>query len=80
MRERERGHTWGRVVGGASGSALGRGPPGGAGGGGVGRGPDGSPQHTRPLIGVQLRIKNLKRVETDAQLNTTSDKKKYASA
>jgi hypothetical protein len=42
-------------------------------------GRDGSPQHARPLIGIQRRIKNLKQGETDARSNSTSNKK-YASA
>jgi hypothetical protein len=48
---------------------------------GLGRvaGGDGSPQHARPLIRIQRRIKNPKRGETDARSNTTSNKK-YASA
>jgi hypothetical protein len=67
MREKERGRTW--EVWGRQGRA-------GAHRVGLDRvaGRDGSPQHTLPLIGVQLRIKNPKRGETDARSNTTSDK------
>jgi hypothetical protein len=74
MREME-GGAWG--CGGATGTWE-RAWPGWA---GLGRvvGRDGSPQHARPLIGIQRRIKNPKRGEMDARSNTTSDKK-YASA
>jgi hypothetical protein len=49
-----------------------RGAHGGVGGARGAR--DGSAQQTRPLIRVQLRSENPKRGETDARLNTTSDK------
>jgi hypothetical protein len=44
---------------------------------GLGRvaGQDGNPLHARPLIGIQLQMENSKRGETDARLNTTSDKR-----
>jgi hypothetical protein len=66
--EREGGGAWG------CGGHQGRVAKGRAGLGGV-TCRDGNPLHARPLIGIQLRMKNPKRCETDARLNTTSDKR-----
>jgi hypothetical protein len=79
MRERGGGGAWGGVgAPGAHGSTPDRAGLGWAGSGWV-AGRDESPQHTRPLIGIQRRIKNPKQGEMDARSNTTSNKK-YASA